>query len=117
MKIKKEKLEEVVRDLTRVLEAIFLEREKYRDILGEIHEEYAKSAQNLVDYTAFRKFDLRNIQKKLRNLGLTRFANAEGHILASLVNTLYILQRLIENNTDDIPRSNLSIKKGKRLLI
>lgn len=116
MKIKKEKLEEVVRDLTRVLEAIFLEREKYQDILGEIHEEYAKSAQNLVDYTAFRKFDLRNIQKKLRNLGLTRFANAEGHILASLVNTLYILQRLIENNTDDIPRSNLSIKKGKRLL-
>ena len=116
MKVKTEKLLALIADLDTVVEAILHEEEKHKEVLQHIHEVYAKSALNLIHYSAFRNFDLRSTQKKLKNLGLTRFANAEGHILASLTNTRFILQRLSEMDASDVTRSQLSIKKGKRLL-
>ena len=116
MKVKKEKVTEIAKELDTVVEAILLEEEQHKDILSNIHEEYVKSAQNLVHYTAFRKFDLRSTQKKLRNLGLTRFANSEGHILASLTNTRFILSHLVDKDYGKEVKPSLSIKKGRRLL-
>ena len=116
MKVKVEKIRETIADLNRVVAAILAAEKDQQPVLDDVHEEYARSAQNLVHYRAFRKFDLRTTQKKLRNLGLTRFANAEGHILASITNTLFILKKLIENAEGDVIRPKLSIKKGKRLL-
>ena len=116
MKVKKEKFEELVKDLDKVVATILLEEDRHKTILGNIHEEYIKSAQNLIHYSAFRNFDLRSTQKKLKNIGLTRFANAEGHILASLINTRFILKNLAEIESSEEVRPNLSIKKGKRLL-
>ncbi len=116
MKVKVEKIQETIADLNRVVAAILAAEKDQQPVLDDVHEEYTRSAQNLVHYRAFRKFDLRTTQKKLRNLGLTRFANAEGHILASNTNTLFILKKLIENEEGDVIRPKLSIKKGKRLL-
>ncbi len=116
MKVKKEKIAETITDLNRVIEVILEAENQHLDVLDKVHEEYARSAQNLVHYRAFRKFDLRTTQKKLRNLGLTRFANAEGHILASISNTLFILKKLIDIEEGQTVQPKLSIKKGKRLL-
>lgn len=116
MKIKAEKVKETINDLNEVIEAMLWEEQQSETALSMVDDEYAKSAQNLVHYTAFRRFDLRSTQKKLRNLGLTRFANAEGHIMASLTNTRFILQQLMGSNEDVETKSNMSIKKGKRLL-
>ncbi len=116
MKVKIEKIQETIADLNQVVAAILAAEKDQQAVLDDVHEEYTRSAQNLVHYRAFRKFDLRTTQKKLRNLGLTRFANAEGHILASITNTLFILKKLIENAEGDVIRPKLSIKKGKRLL-
>ena len=116
MKIKKEKIAEVLEALDQVTEAVSKEEEHYYEIWQGVHEAHTRSARNLVHYMAFRKFDLRSIQKKLRNLGLTRFANAEGHVMASLNNTRFILNRLLENPKLSHTKSGLSIKKGKRLL-
>ena len=116
MKIKIEKIQETIADLHRVI-AVLLEAEnQYQGVLDCVHKEYVRSAENLVHYRTFREFDLRSTQKKLRNLGLTRFANAEGHILASLTNTLFILKKLIESEEGQGIQPKLSIKKGKRLL-
>ena len=116
MKVKKEKIADIIADLHRVIEEIQLEEGLHKATLDKVHQEYAGSARNLIHYRAFRKFDLRSTQKKLRNLGLTRFANAEGHILASLSNTLFILKKLIESEKGQGKQPKLSIKKGKRLL-
>ncbi len=116
MKFKKKKLAEIIEDLGKVSEALILEEEQHQTHLEQVHQDYRLSAQNLVHYAAFRKFDLRNVQKKLGQLGLSRFANAEGHILASLKNTIFILQRLLENETSQSTKAALTVKKGKRLL-
>lgn len=116
MKFKTRKIAEIAEGLNTVVDAILRAEKEDKEILADVHEEYAKSAKNLVHYMAFRKFDIRRIQKGLRNLGLTRFANAEGHILASLTNTRFILQKLMDSEKDLGPKPKLSIKKGKRLL-
>ncbi|NND15522.1 MAG: hypothetical protein HKN89_04290 [Eudoraea sp.] len=116
MKIKEEKIREIIEDLNRVIDAVQSEEKQRIAQLESVHEEYTKSARNLIHYTTFRTFDIRSTQKKLRNLGLTRFANSEGHILASLLNTRFILQTLIGDLEVYETKSNLSIKKGKRLL-
>ncbi|MEM8507292.1 MAG: pyruvate kinase [Bacteroidota bacterium] len=116
MKVKVEKIQETITDLEQVVQAILAAESDQQQVLDSVHEDYTRSAQNLVHYRTFRKFDLRTTQKKLRNLGLTRFANAEGHILASITNTLFILKKLIEDEVGTAVRPKLSIKKGKRLL-
>ncbi len=116
MKVKHEKIAEIITDLHRVIEEMLLEEELHKASLDNVHQDYAVSARNLVHYRAFRKFDLRSTQKRLRNLALTRFANAEGHILASLTNTLFILKKLIDQEAGPAHKPKLSIKKGKRLL-
>ncbi|WP_445382600.1 pyruvate kinase [Robiginitalea sp. IMCC43444] len=116
MKIKRDKITEILGALNMVVEAVIQEEEQHSAILENVHEAHILSAQNLIHYTAFRKFDLRRIKKKLRNLGLTRFTNAEGHIMASLNNTRFILGRLLESSEIHKIKTGLSIKKGKRLL-
>ncbi|WP_445385405.1 pyruvate kinase [Robiginitalea sp. IMCC44478] len=116
MKIKKEKIAEVLETLDQVAEAVAQEEEQHAKVWHSVHEGHIRSARNLIHYTAFRKFDLCSTQKKLRNLGLTRFANAEGHVMASLNNTRFILNRLLDNPELPHTKSGLSIKKGKRLL-
>ncbi|NAS14443.1 pyruvate kinase [Poritiphilus flavus] len=116
MKINVDKINEVIETLDRALEAMALEEDQHRESLEETDPMYAQSARNLLHYNAFRRFDLRSTQKRLKNIGLTRFANAEGHIKASVVNTRYILSKLLEQEGIIPHKSGLSIKKGKRLL-
>ena len=97
--------------------AVIKEAEKDQaDVLAKISKPYRKSACNLVHYRAFRKIDLREFQKSMRQLGLSRFANAEGHIKASLLNIRLILQALIKDDGKKMLKSGLSIKSALRLL-
>ena len=87
MKINERKIYEVLEDLQTIIKAMKVAEKKKKKLLDQVDPVYQRSAQNLVRYSAFRGFDLRTTQKRLRNLGLTRFANAEGHISASILNT------------------------------
>ena len=116
MKIKKEKFIEIATLLDDVIHAVLQEEKSNGELLDKVAKEYLESARNLIHYRAFRRFDLRSTQKKLRNIGLSRFANAEGHILASLSISRYILQNLAKIDSDNYAKPRLSIKKGKRLL-
>ncbi|MCV6628853.1 MAG: pyruvate kinase [Flavobacteriaceae bacterium] len=116
MKIKREKIAAIITQLDTWATSMQIEEGKQQEALQKIHPSYRNSAANLIHYAAFRQFDLRNCQKKLRNLGLTRFANAEGHILASVQNTNFLLKRVLDAEAYPLPKSNLSIKKGRRTL-
>jgi pyruvate kinase len=85
-------------------------------VIDKVCPKYQKSARNLVHYNAFRSYDLKSLQKALRNLSLSRLANAEGHIKASLLNTRFILSRLVAEVPSASVPSKLSIKESKRLL-
>lgn len=116
MKIKEGKIQELISQIEIILEAIRVEEADAETLLTQINPDYHKSARNLIHYHAFRKFDLRTAQKKLGNLGLTRFANAGGHIMASLLNTRHILYSLLGNQPNVHTKARPSIKNGKRLL-
>ena len=116
MKIKEEKIRELITQIEVILEAIRLEESKFEDFLAHISPEYLKSARNLIHYSTFRTFDLRTTQKKLKNMGLTRFANAEGHLMSSLLKTRFILYSLVGDQPIVDTKAGLSIKNGKRLL-
>ena len=57
MKIKKEKIGEVLDALNQLAEAIEREEAQHSGILQDVHQAHARSARNLVHYLAFRKFD------------------------------------------------------------
>ncbi|WP_299520241.1 pyruvate kinase [Winogradskyella sp.] len=110
------KIDSIITQLTAILEAMTYERVHFENNLGAIHPDYQKSARNLVHYQTFRKYDLRSTQKKLRNLGITRFGNAEAHIKASLLKALKLLYSLKKEEPNALGKSGLSMKNGKRLL-
>ena len=45
---------------------------------------YARDAANLAAYIAFRREDLRNLQERLSELGLSSLGRCEGHVVATL---------------------------------
>jgi pyruvate kinase len=116
MKIQVEKMKKLLQQIDEFLVAIKAAEKEQSDVLAKIAKPYRKSARNLVHYRAFRKIDLRDFQKSMRQLGLSRFANAEGHIKASLLNTRLILQALINDDGKRMLKSGLSIKTARRLL-
>ena len=70
---------------------------KAKGKLSDVHPDYKKSATNLFHYRAFRSYDLRDLQKKLGYLGLSRLAKSQVHIMASLQSVRGILLALIKN--------------------
>lgn len=116
MKLKTEKIKELIAQIETIIIAVQQEENEAEGLLSQIHPDYHKSARNLIHYNAFRKFDLRDIQKKLQNLGLTRLAKAEGHLMSSLLKTRFILYSLIGELPAENLKAGLSIKNGKRLL-
>ncbi|TAI48027.1 pyruvate kinase [Flagellimonas allohymeniacidonis] len=103
-----------------LIDKIVLEIEQgqgtYKPLLAGVCEYYQKSAYNLLDYKTFRTFDVRALQEKLKTLGLTRLANAEGNILGSLLNVREVIGRLNGEITPTEKNVGLSIGDGNRLL-
>ena len=116
MKVKTEKIRELISQIEIILEAIRIEEGKAEVLLSQVNKDYYKSARNLIHYNAFRKFDLRTTHKKLKHMGLTRLAKAEGHLMSSLLKTRYILYSLLGEQPIVNTKAGLSIKNGRRLL-
>ncbi|MFP2994263.1 pyruvate kinase [Spongiivirga sp. MCCC 1A20706] len=116
MKIKEEKVNELISKIETILEAIKLEEARAETTLLDVHQDYYKSARNLIQYNTFRRFDLRTTQKKLKYLGLTRLAKAESHLMSSLFKTRFILYSLLGERPTINAKAGLSIKNSKRLL-
>jgi len=116
MKIKPEKINALILEI----ESIFGEIKKvelaYRPLIEQVHPSFRKSAQNLIHYRALRTIDITSLQKNLGDLGLSRIARAEPHVLASLQNCRYILKTLIGERSFDPKTGNISIKKARKVL-
>lgn len=90
---------------------------RYHDVLQRVHPTFAASARNLVHYRALRQHDIRDLQNKLGNLGLSRLGRAESHIMASVKAAKAYVQALMDPQERlRIERASLTIKQGKKLL-
>lgn len=117
MKIKPDKIENLIKEIDDIIDRITQEEAMCQNQLSAVCTTYRRSARNLIHYHTLRSVDLRDIQKKLGNLGLSRLARSEQHVMASLMNTKFVLGRLISTvETDKLKKPGLSIKKGEKLL-
>ncbi len=116
MKFKKKKLEKLIL----IMEAITETAEKYESYyspeIEKAHPEYKKSALNLIHYLALRKEDIRELQKSLGHLGISRLGRAESHVMASVLAVKNLLRRLVENVKLEPEKPQISFKSGKKVL-
>ncbi len=67
---------------------------------GDLPVNRRRSAENLVHYLSLRNHDLRPLQRQLSRLGLSSFAHAEPHVMASVDAVLHNLYALAGASTD-----------------
>ncbi len=116
MNINPKKISSLIEKIEAINEKLLLAVDKEKSTLAKVHPDYQKSAANLVHYHTFRKTDLRQIQRRLGNLGLSRFASAQGHILDSVQRTLFVLHKLLDTAPPVYERTKLSIKGSNKLI-
>lgn len=100
-------IDEIILDLQNLEKA-------FKNQLKKVHPKYKASAINLVHYMAFREKDSRELQKNLGNLGLSRLAKNQGHVLTSLQTNRAILKAFLGERLLNIP-NGISVKKSKQL--
>jgi pyruvate kinase len=110
------KYQGMIQQVEELIESALKMEEKYAKSLAKVHPSYERSARNLLHYWALRQHDIRTLQKQLGNLGLSRLAKAENHIMASLVMTRSILRGFIKAKRLKNKRPGLSIKDGRKLI-
>ncbi len=79
----------------KALRASCLAMEKEFEILiAQVPPRSRRSVQNLLDYLALRKHDLRDLQVRLATLGLSSLGRSESSTLASVEAVLSVLEHL-----------------------
>lgn len=79
---------------------------------------FTKSARNLAHYLALRQFDLRNLQDRLAQAGLSSLGRAEASVMSTLDALIDILQRAtdIDYCCGDKSPSEYGFHRGQQLL-
>lgn len=112
----KEKIQELIEQINRLIKLAAKAEKHYQEQLEKVHPNFKKSAQNLVHYRFMRSTDIRKLQKELGNMGLSRLAKAESHLMASLQTNKALLKGFIEDKAIKVKPHHLSVKKGERLI-
>ena len=116
MKIKPEKFKALIKELDSTINYINEIEASYSDKLKGIHPAFKRSARNLIHYRALRTLDIRNLQKGLGDIGLTRLARSQSHVMSSLLKSKSILNSLVNGKIIETEKAGISIKKAKKVL-
>ncbi len=101
----------MVQQLTEIIDSANKHEKDFSKTFDKVHPKYLASAKNLVHYRSLRSFDLTRLQERLGNLGLSRLARMESHVMASLITSRELVNRLMENKVKGVT-PELSIKKS-----
>jgi pyruvate kinase len=87
------------------------------DLLQYVHPQRQASARNLLHYLALRSRDLRPLQTRLADLGLSSLGRAESHVLDAVDAVLAVLRGLARVDTEaPLARADVDLAAGQRLL-
>lgn len=84
----------------------------------QIHSTYRQSARNLLHYVALRRRDIRRLQSRLAETGLSSLGQSESHILATVEALLNVVHRLAgeERRARTPSEPALAVSEGRALL-
>src|SRR5690606_14693210 len=114
--MKLHKIAKIAEDVQQILEKVHRDEKAQQPLISQVNETYQKSATNLINYLSLRSVDLRKLQKKLGNLGMSRLARAEAHVEASLKTTLFYLNQLLGEKYPFPSGYTISIKASQKKL-
>ncbi|MEM7548735.1 MAG: pyruvate kinase [Bacteroidota bacterium] len=97
--IKYLEIEQLISKVKALLKKIDIPKDELEARLYNIHPKHNESAENLIQYIAFRSEDHTELQRWLNRIGMSRLAHAESHIKTSLELTKTHLENLIEANS------------------
>lgn len=108
-------IKELIGELQELSQVLRKGEHSLQGLIQKIQPEYRKSAANLIHYRTMRSVDIRTLQKKLGNLGLSRLAKAERHILFSIQTNALLLSKLLDLPPPNFAGNVLSIKQSRKL--
>lgn len=77
-------LADIVRELDDLLECVVAGVDTWADAIAAVAPAYQASARNMAHYWALRQADLRGLQLRLADYGLSSLGRSEAHVEASL---------------------------------
>lgn len=93
-----------------------VEKEAFYKNLNKIHPNYQKSAGNLLQYLAFRLYDVRDLQVKLSDLGLSSMGRAERKVHATIDTVLAHLHNLAGKEWKPEEKPIFCFQEGRQML-
>lgn len=109
-------IQDLLREVKGIITRLKIFEERYAEALAQVHPRNQASALNLVHYMALRSEDIRSIQIRLGELGVSRMGRAEGHVMASLYAVQHTLKCLAGRMDPPMHKAHIGIKKGRKLL-
>ncbi len=111
-------LDDLIDTLTSIRSAMLELDSQGSERCSNVHQSYRESARNLLHYLAFRRNDLRSVQKHLTALGLSSLGRSEASILASIERLLRTVYALAGRETfEPTPRSSIiGVQDGPKVL-
>lgn len=85
-------------------------------VLGSVHPDHRRSAQNLLDYLTLRSHDLRPVQESLARLGVSSLGRAEEHVIRSVEQVVAVLQALVAARSSERTEAAVGFGEGRRAL-
>jgi len=116
MLFQRDKLQEILVALDRVIDRISEFEHKYKTQLNNVHPNYSQSAKNLVHYLALRSFNMDIFQDKLEDIGLPIALESQNNILYGILNFRTVINSLMNNEVFDEEHEYINNKKVKKIL-
>lgn len=95
-------LAQLATELDALRAAMLAEEEQQAEALDRVHPSNRLSARNLIHYLALRRHDLRALQSRLAQVGLSSLGRAEPHVMVALDRMRALLALAVDGSVDGI---------------
>ncbi|MGD7033384.1 pyruvate kinase [Methylotuvimicrobium buryatense] len=116
----REILSQLLQDIAEIRHKVGLNAEKRLQNYTQYYRSgvLTKSASNLAHYLALRQFDLRHLQERLAQAGLSSLGRAESSVMSTLDTVIDLLHRALDPGYQAIGKnpSELGFNRGQQLL-
>jgi pyruvate kinase len=116
VKLNPERIERLIGSIDELIERAQTSERNYAESLARVDHRLKSSAVNLVHYRSLRSVDVTGIQTKLGNLGISRLAQSQAHVMASLQAARTLHKALIKREQQNDYKAPVSPKKSSKLL-
>ncbi len=105
-------------DLYKLRDYLIADEEHIGERLLEVHPENRASARNLLHYLSLRQYDIRPLQDRLSQVGLSSLSRVEPHVMIALERTLAMLALARQAGMPDFSDgpSPIGFRQGQQML-